>query len=189
MANNDEASSAQAGGQEIFQQGSISSPDEFLRFLHQEAKEQHASCPGSWNMGWCHSERGTLRRFLAKSDPVASEMQSMWTWLSHRRAQQLLAERLLEYVNLPPPSGCQNILSWDLFAGEHNTEMYSLRRRYYSKLFDGNVAPDPTEPGQGHWWPYSLMYIAAALAEHVDECKAMENIELMVQSKLCEVPV
>jgi len=186
-AENDEASSSQPGGQERYQQGSVCSPQGFLNFLYKEVNDQLVSCPGSWTMGFGHSERARLRRFISNRNPTVSEMQSMWAWLSFRVANQVLAERLLQAVNVPPPLGCQNILSWDLFGREIDAEGSRLRGLHYNALFYANVMPTPAELEQGHFWPYALFYLAAALADHVDESEASRSIEIMAKGKSREV--
>ncbi|KAK0747999.1 hypothetical protein B0T21DRAFT_388958 [Apiosordaria backusii] len=134
-------------------------------------------------MGWGHSERARLRRFISNRNPTVSEMQSMWTWLSFRAATQILAERLLQFVNVSPPLGCQNILSWDSFGREVDVEGegFRLRRLHYSALFSANVIPDPAEPEQGHFWSYALLYLADALADHGDDSEASRKIEIMAK--------
>jgi len=70
-------------------------------------------------------------------------MQSMWAWLSFRAANQILAERLLQFVNVFPPLGSRDILSWDSFGREVDAEGFRLRELHYLALFHANVIPCP----------------------------------------------
>ena len=89
---------------------------------------------------------GSWVHLQPNQNPTVSEMQSMWTWPSFRAANQILAKRLLQFVNVSPPLGRQIILSWGSFGREVDEESFRLRELHYSAFFYANVIPNPAEP-------------------------------------------
>lgn len=88
-------------------------------------------------------------------------MDELWTWLEYRVACQVLTDRLLHLTQVPPPRGNQCALDWDSQTWEPPSGFDGHWFGTYDAIYD--FWPRAERAEEGHFWPYPLFYVAAAL--------------------------
>jgi hypothetical protein len=180
QGDSDNVQSSSSSGQTHRQGSSGHDPRTLLSQLQNSARVQLASCGGFWHMGFGHKERRYLQQFTANTNPTYEEMEGFASWVDHRVACEVVADRLLKLIDIQPPRGALWILDWD---SDNWTppEDVRLMREVYNQIFSAWPRP---QPGEGHFWTFPITYISAALADHVsDPAEAHLKCKIMTDGK------
>lgn len=149
--------------------------------LQEDVLRQLNSCPGQWDQGYGNLERGRMRKFLLNPNPSFNQVQQLSTWIDFRKKCQVLADRLLDLVDIEPPVKARSIMDWDISTWTPKPDRSLIRDEAYGQMI--YVWPTPKD-GQGHFWPLGVYYLAAAVADHTSDMEvARIKCQIMATGK------
>ncbi|KAK3935506.1 hypothetical protein QBC46DRAFT_453439 [Diplogelasinospora grovesii] len=140
----------------------------------------------TWYAGWGFVDRTRLQWTLNSLDriiPSPRYMKDTRIWLDSSWLCEVLADRLLEHVEVPAPVGGEYCHSFDSDAW--------MRMRLHTPKYDKyeSILGMLTKAqfweiwgvGDGFFWYYPLQYIAAAMSDHVSEEQAKRKCKVMAK--------